>query len=84
MVTELKMPTNPFVITKMEGFNHSYQQLAMLMQFKSGVADILLSNATVFIEGSRGSGKSMYLKLLSLPVKSHYERLSEQGLVEFF
>jgi len=73
---------NPFVITKAEQFNHSYAQLASLMQLKPDVADVLLSNSNVFIDGSRGSGKSMYLHLLSLPVKSSYEELARQGRVE--
>ena len=74
--------TNPFVVTKAEEFNHSYELLASLMQFKAGVADVLLSNANVFIEGSRGSGKSMYLRILSLPVKATYDDLSAKGEVE--
>ncbi|HEX3684989.1 MAG TPA: hypothetical protein VHU83_20815 [Bryobacteraceae bacterium] len=79
MTTPLR---NPFVITKAEQFNHSYAQLAALMHLKPGVADILLSNSNVFIDGSRGSGKSMYLRLLSLPVKATYERLAGEGSVE--
>ena len=73
---------NPFVVTKAEEFNHSYEQLASLMQFKAGVADVLLSNTNVFIEGSRGSGKSMYLRILSLPVKATYDELCDKGQVE--
>jgi hypothetical protein len=76
------MALNPFNVTKAEGFNHSYEQLASLMQFKVGVADVLLNNTNVFIEGSRGSGKSMYLRLLSTPVKAYYERLAKDGRVE--
>ena len=40
---------NPFVVTKAEEFNHSYELLASLMQFKAGVADVLLSNTNVFL-----------------------------------
>lgn len=75
------MNDNPFVVTKAEEFNHSYELLASLMQFKAGVAQVLLSNTNVIIEGSRGSGKSMYLRMLSLPVKSTYDGLSERNLV---
>jgi energy-coupling factor transporter ATP-binding protein EcfA2 len=78
----MSIPPNPFVITKAEQFNHSYAQLASLMHLKPGVADVLLSNSNVFIDGSRGSGKSMYLRLLSLPVKSSYEELARNGRVE--
>ena len=53
------MHANPFAITKAEGFNHSYDELALLMHFRSGTAEVLLSNSNVFVEGSRGSGKSM-------------------------
>lgn len=74
--------TNPFVVTKAEEFNHSYELLASLMQFKVGVADVLLSNTNVFIEGSRGSGKSMYLRIMSLPVKATYDNLAAEGQVE--
>lgn len=73
---------NPFVVTKAEEFNHSYDVLASLMQFKAGVADVLLSSTNVFIEGSRGSGKSMYLRILSLPVKATYDDLCDKGQVE--
>jgi hypothetical protein len=76
------MAVNPFSITKAEGFNHSYEQLALLMQLKSGVADVLLGNTNVLIEGSRGSGKSMYLRLLSLPVKTRYEALAATATIE--
>ena len=73
---------NPFSVTKAESFNHAYDELAVLMQFRSGVAGVLLSNSHVFIEGSRGSGKSMYLRMLSRRVKSEYQRLAEQGDVD--
>ena len=76
------MTINPFVVTKVEEFNHSYNELATLMHFKPGLADVLLSNGNVFIEGSRGSGKSMYLRLLSSPVRDIYEQLASQALVE--
>ena len=76
------MKQSPFLLTKAEEFNHSYELLASLMQFKPGMADVLLSNTNVILEGSRGSGKSMYLRLLSLPVKSTYESLAHKGEVD--
>jgi hypothetical protein len=82
VVEKMSNIPNPFVITKAEQFNHSYSQLASLMHLKPGVADVLLSNSNVFIDGSRGSGKSMYLHLLSLPVKSSYEELARQDRAE--
>ena len=76
------MTTNPFEIIKAEEFNHGLDQLANLMHFGVGLADRLLSSSNVFVDGSRGSGKSMYLRLLSLQAKTIYERLSEQGTVQ--
>ena len=78
----MSIERNPFVVTKAEEFNHSYELLASLMQFRVGVADVLLSNTNVFLEGSRGSGKSMYLRILSLPVKATYDKLLVEGQVE--
>ena len=52
------------------------------MHFGVGLADRLLSSSNVFLDGSRGSGKSMYLRLLSLQAKIIYERLSAQGNVQ--
>ena len=76
------MITNPFLVTKAEEFNSSYDLLASLMHFKTGTADVLLNRSNVFIEGSRGSGKSMYLRLMSLPIKSTYEQLARENKVE--
>ena len=76
------MTKNPFEIIKAEEFNHGLDQLANLMHFGVGLADRLLSSSNVFVDGSRGSGKSMYLRLLSLQAKTIYERLSEQGTVQ--
>ena len=76
------MTTNPFEIIKAEEFNHGLDQLANLMHFGVGLADRLLSSSNVFVDGSRGSGKSMYLRLLSLQAKTIYERLSKQGNVQ--
>lgn len=73
---------NPFTITRTENFNHSYDHLAALMHFKRGAADRLLSSDNVFLEGSRGSGKSMYLRLLALPVKAKYEEMAALGNVD--
>ena len=76
------MTKNPFEIIKAEEFNHGLDQLASLMHFGVGLADRLLSSSNVFVDGSRGSGKSMYLRLLSLQAKTIYERFSKQGTVQ--
>ena len=73
---------NPFDVIKAEEFNHGLDQLASLMYFKEGVAGTLLSSSNVFLDGSRGSGKSMYLRLLSVQAKTIYEQLAAQGKVE--
>ena len=73
---------NPFSVTKAESFNHAYDEIAALMQFRAGVAGVLLSNSHVFIEGSRGSGKSMYLRMLSRRAKKEYHRLARHGEVD--
>ena len=76
------MATNPFDVIKAEEFNHGLDQLASLMCFKEGLAGTLLSSSNVFLDGSRGSGKSMYLRLLSVQAKTIYEQLAAQGKVE--
>ena len=76
------MATNPFDVIKAEEFNHGLDQLASLMYFKEGLAGTLLSSSNVFLDGSRGSGKSMYLRLLSVQAKTIYEQLAAQGKVE--
>ena len=76
------MARNPFDVIKAEEFNHGLDQLASLMYFKEGLAGTLLSSSNVFLDGSRGSGKSMYLRLLSVQVKTIYEQLAAQGKVE--
>ena len=76
------MAKNPFDVIKAEEFNHGLDQLASLMYFKEGLAGTLLSSSNVFLDGSRGSGKSMYLRLLSIQVKTIYEQLATQGKVE--
>ena len=76
------MPTNPFDVIKAEEFNHGLHQLASLMHFHAGLAGSLLSSSNVFLDGSRGSGKSMYLRLLSVQAKTIYEELAIEGTVQ--
>ena len=76
------MARNPFDVIKAEEFNHGLDELASLMYFKEGLAGPLLSSSNVFLDGSRGSGKSMYLRLLSVQAKRIYEQLAKQGKVE--
>ena len=75
------MTRNPFDVIKAEEFNHGLDQLASLMHFNTGLAGTLLSSSNVFLDGSRGSGKSMYLRLLSVQAKTIYETLAVQGHV---
>lgn len=76
------MTRNPFDVIKAEEFNHGLDQLASLMHFNAGLAGALLSSSNVFLDGSRGSGKSMYLRLLSIQAKTIYERLAARGSVD--
>ena len=76
------MTRNPFDVIKAEEFNHGLDQLASLMHFNAGLAGTLLSSSNVFLDGSRGSGKSMYLRLLSVEAKTIYETLALQGRVD--
>ena len=82
MVEKTLMTHNPFDIIKAEEFNHGLEQLAHLMHFRASLAGSLLSASNVFLDGSRGSGKSMYLRLLSLPAKTVYERLANRERVQ--
>ena len=76
------MTENPFDIIKAEEFNHGLDQLASLMHFGAGRARNLLNASNVFLDGSRGSGKSMYLRLLSIQAKTIYEKLASEGTAE--
>lgn len=74
------MRKNPFAITKTEEFNHRFQELAALLYFTVPV-EHLLSRSNIFIEGSRGSGKSMFLKFLSLEGQVAYRELEKMGKI---
>ena len=74
------MRKNPFAITKTEEFNHRFEELAALLYFTVPV-EHLLSRSNIFIEGSRGSGKSMFLKFLSLEGQVAYRALEKIGKV---
>ena len=76
------MDRNPFDIVKAEEFNHGFDELATLMHFGTTLAGSLLSASNVFLDGSRGSGKSMYLRLLSIQAKTTYERLAAREMVD--
>lgn len=75
------MPKNPFAVTKTEEFNNRYQELAALLYFTVPI-EHLLSRSNVFIEGSRGSGKSMFLKFLSLEGQIAQKELEEGGKIK--
>lgn len=54
------MTPNPFDIIKAEEFNHGLHELASLMHFGAARAESLLTSSNAFLDGSRGSGKSLY------------------------
>ena len=73
------MPENPFDVIKAEEFNHGLHQLASLMHFNVGLAGTLLSSSNVFLDGSRGSGKSMYLRFAFGTGQDHLRRTGHAG-----
>jgi hypothetical protein len=68
---------NPFLLVRAEDFNHNYEKLARLFQ-KSPEWDAIQSRTeNVFIEGGRGTGKSMLLRRLTAQATIAAKRLSE-------
>src|SRR5688572_24808470 len=56
---------NPFLLVRAEDFNHNYDKLARLFQQSPEWDAIQSRTENVFIEGGRGSGKSMLLRRLT-------------------
>jgi len=74
----MKLPSNPFDIIRTEDFNTDYNIIAKYFsEPKSSYYTNLIRRGNVILFGTRGSGKTMLLKSLYLPV--YIEILKKRG-----
>jgi hypothetical protein len=66
---------NPFTMARAEDFNHNYGLLARLFQSSPEWDSIQQREVNVFIEGGRGTGKSMLLRRLTAQATLAHRRL---------
>jgi len=69
---------NPFLLVRAEDFNHNYDRLARLFQGSVEWDSIQRRTDNVFIEGGRGTGKSMLLRRLTAQATIAAERLQQR------
>jgi len=69
---------NPFLLAKAEDFNHNYDKLARLFQDSPEWSSIQRRTENVFIEGGRGTGKSMILRRLTAQASVAARRLQNR------
>ncbi len=67
---------NPFSLSKAEDFNHNYHKIAKLFQNTPEWDNIQSRTENVFIEGGRGTGKSMLLRRLTAQASVEAARIS--------
>jgi hypothetical protein len=60
-----KVFQNPFNLSRAEDFNHNYNKIARLFQDTPEWENIRSRTENIFIEGGRGTGKSMLLRRLT-------------------
>jgi len=70
---------NPFLLVKAEDFNHNYDKLARLFQASPEWHAIQSRTENVFIEGGRGTGKSMLLRRLTAQATIAAKRIIESS-----
>jgi len=70
---------NPFLLVRAEDFNHNYAKLARLFQNCPEWDSIQSRTENVFIEGGRGTGKSMFLRRLTAQASLAAGRLQKSG-----
>lgn len=68
---------NPFLLVRAEDFNHNYNKLARLFQHSPEWDAIQSRTENVFIEGGRGSGKSMLLRRLTAQATIEAKRIGQ-------
>ena len=71
---------NPFVLVRAEDFNHNYEKLARLFQDSPDWGSIQSRTDNVFIEGGRGTGKSMLLRRLTAQATIAAARLKKSNV----
>ena len=68
---------NPFLLSRAEDFNHNYDKLARLFQNLPEWDAIQSRTENVFVEGGRGTGKSMILRRLTAQATIAAHRLND-------
>lgn len=70
---------NPFALARSEDFNHNYLKVATLFQDSPNWHSIQRRTENVFIEGGRGTGKSMLLRRLTAQASVEAKRRTQPG-----
>lgn len=74
----MELPSNPFDLVRTEDFNTNYKIIANYFRDpKASYYSNLVKRGNMILVGTRGSGKTMLLKSLYLPV--HVETLKKEG-----
>jgi hypothetical protein len=71
---------NPFLLARAEDFNHNYSKLAKLFQSSIEWESLQRRTDNVFLEGGRGTGKSMLLRRLTAQTVIAANRLSQANI----
>ena len=71
---------NPFLLARAEDFNHNYAKLAMLFQGSVEWESLQRRTDNVFLEGGRGTGKSMLLRRLTAQTVIAANRLNQPNV----